>query len=77
MRSTLAAVAVAVALAALSVQAQEELDLSELQSFIDTKPGDPAALKQLVDRTLPLDQARDGFAALIDGDIFGKVVFTL
>jgi NADPH:quinone reductase-like Zn-dependent oxidoreductase len=30
-----------------------------------------------IDRTLPLSQAADGFAAMIAGDLFGKVVFTL
>jgi NADPH:quinone reductase-like Zn-dependent oxidoreductase len=30
-----------------------------------------------IDRTLPLTQAADGFAAMIAGDLFGKVVFTL
>jgi NADPH:quinone reductase-like Zn-dependent oxidoreductase len=30
-----------------------------------------------IDRTLPLDQARDGIAAMISGEIFGKIVFTL
>ncbi len=29
-----------------------------------------------IDRTLPLSQAADGFAAMIDGDLFGKVIFT-
>jgi NADPH:quinone reductase-like Zn-dependent oxidoreductase len=29
-----------------------------------------------IDRTLPLEQAKDGFAAMIAGDLFGKVVFT-
>ncbi|MFC6878617.1 MULTISPECIES: zinc-binding dehydrogenase [Actinomadura] len=29
-----------------------------------------------VDRTLPLARARDGFAAMADGDLFGKIVFT-
>lgn len=29
-----------------------------------------------IDRTLPLAQAADGFAAMIAGDLFGKVVFT-
>jgi NADPH:quinone reductase-like Zn-dependent oxidoreductase len=33
--------------------------------------------KPQVDRTLPLAQARDGFAAMIDGDLFGKIVFTV
>src|SRR5580704_14190790 len=31
--------------------------------------------RPLIDRVLPLDQARDGFAAMIAGDLFGKVVF--
>lgn len=30
-----------------------------------------------IDRTLPLPQAADGFAAMIAGDLFGKVVFTV
>lgn len=34
-------------------------------------------VRPVIDRTLPLAQARDGFAAMIDGDLFGKVVFTL
>jgi NADPH:quinone reductase-like Zn-dependent oxidoreductase len=34
-------------------------------------------VRPLIDRTLPLAQARDGFAAMIGGDLFGKVVFTL
>ncbi|WP_219466381.1 zinc-binding dehydrogenase [Nonomuraea rhizosphaerae] len=33
-------------------------------------------LRPVIDRTLPLTQARDGFAALAEGEIFGKVVFT-
>jgi NADPH:quinone reductase-like Zn-dependent oxidoreductase len=33
--------------------------------------------RPLIDRTMPLDQARDGFGALISGEVFGKVVFTL
>ena len=30
-----------------------------------------------IDRTLPLTKAADGFAAMISGDVFGKVVFTV
>jgi NADPH:quinone reductase-like Zn-dependent oxidoreductase len=30
-----------------------------------------------IDRALPLRDAADGFAAMIDGDLFGKVVFTV
>ena len=33
--------------------------------------------RPLVDRTLPLAQAADGFAAMIAGELFGKVVFTV
>ncbi|MFS2293399.1 MAG: zinc-binding dehydrogenase [Actinomadura sp.] len=29
-----------------------------------------------IDRTLPLSRAREGFAAMRDGDLFGKIVFT-
>ncbi len=34
-------------------------------------------VRPLIDRTLPLAQAREGFAAMIAGELFGKVVFTL
>ncbi|RAY13437.1 Zn-dependent oxidoreductase [Actinomadura craniellae] len=34
-------------------------------------------VRPLIDRTLPLAQARDGFAAMAQGDLFGKIVFTL
>ncbi len=34
-------------------------------------------VRPLIDRTLPLEQAQAGFAALISGDVFGKVVFTV
>ena len=33
-------------------------------------------VRPLIDRTLPLGQARDGLAAMISGDLFGKVVLT-
>ena len=33
-------------------------------------------LRPVIDRTMPLSDARDGFAALAEGDIFGKIVFT-
>jgi NADPH:quinone reductase-like Zn-dependent oxidoreductase len=32
--------------------------------------------RPVIDRTLPLAEARDGFAAMIDGNLFGKIVFT-
>src|ERR1022692_4432363 len=34
-------------------------------------------VRPLIDRTMPISEARDGFAAMISGDLFGKVVFTL
>jgi len=34
-------------------------------------------VRPLIDRILPLRQARDGLAAMIAGELFGKVVFTL
>jgi NADPH:quinone reductase-like Zn-dependent oxidoreductase len=34
-------------------------------------------VRPVIDRTLPLTDARDGIAAMITGDLFGKVVFTL
>jgi len=34
-------------------------------------------VRPLIDRVLPLADARAGFAAMISGDLFGKVVFTL
>jgi NADPH:quinone reductase-like Zn-dependent oxidoreductase len=34
-------------------------------------------VRPLIDRTMPLAQARDGFAAMISGEVFGKIVFTL
>jgi NADPH:quinone reductase-like Zn-dependent oxidoreductase len=33
-------------------------------------------VRPLIDRTLPLAEAKDGFAAMIAGDLFGKAVFT-
>ncbi|HUD35804.1 MAG TPA: zinc-binding dehydrogenase [Streptosporangiaceae bacterium] len=38
---------------------------------------DQTGLRPRIDRTLPLADAAEGFAAMIDGDLFGKVVFTL
>ena len=37
---------------------------------------DASGARPLIDRTLPMDQARDGFAAMAEGDVFGKIVFT-
>jgi NADPH:quinone reductase-like Zn-dependent oxidoreductase len=37
---------------------------------------DVSGVRPVIDRVLPLEQATDGFAAMADGDLFGKVVFT-
>jgi NADPH:quinone reductase-like Zn-dependent oxidoreductase len=37
---------------------------------------DASGARPLVDRVLPMEQAADGFAAMADGDVFGKIVFT-
>ena len=37
---------------------------------------DATGTKPLIDRTLPMTDAADGFAAMAGGDVFGKVVFT-
>ncbi|MQA25406.1 MAG: zinc-binding dehydrogenase [Micromonosporaceae bacterium] len=47
-------------------------ELGELASFLDV-----TGVRPLIDRVLPLDQARDGFAAMARGEVFGKVIFTL
>ena len=47
---------------------------SELASLVSLL--DASGARPLIDRTLPMDQARDGFAAMAQGDVFGKIVFT-
>ncbi|GAB3266429.1 zinc-binding dehydrogenase [Alteromonas gracilis] len=37
---------------------------------------DAAGTKPLIDRVLPMEQAAEGFAAMAQGDVFGKIVFT-
>jgi NADPH:quinone reductase-like Zn-dependent oxidoreductase len=34
-------------------------------------------VRPTIDRVLPLSEAREGFAAMAAGDMFGKVVFTV
>jgi NADPH:quinone reductase-like Zn-dependent oxidoreductase len=48
---------------------QELAGLTDFMATTDTKP--------LIDRVLPLEQAADGFTAMVQGDVFGKIVFTL
>ena len=44
-------------------------ELASLVSMLEA-----TGTRPLVDRTLPMEQARDGFAAMAGGDMFGKVV---
>ncbi len=46
----------------------------ELASLVNML--DATGTRPLIDRTLPMEQARDGFAAMEQGDVFGKIVFT-
>jgi len=46
-------------------------ELGQLVSFLDA-----TGTRPLIDRTLPMAEAREGFAAMNDGDVFGKIVFT-
>ena len=46
-------------------------ELRELVSLLDL-----SGVRPPIDRVLGLDEAREGFAAMIDGDVFGKIVFT-
>jgi NADPH:quinone reductase-like Zn-dependent oxidoreductase len=45
--------------------------LVRLTRFLDV-----TGVRPRIDRVLPLGQARDGFAALAGGEMFGKIVFT-
>jgi NADPH:quinone reductase-like Zn-dependent oxidoreductase len=47
-------------------------ELERLAIFLEQ-----TGVRPKIDRIMPLDQARDGFAAMIAGDLFGKVVFTV
>jgi NADPH:quinone reductase-like Zn-dependent oxidoreductase len=46
----------------------------ELASLVELL--DVSGVRPVIDRVLPMEQARDGFAAMDQGDLFGKVVFT-
>jgi D-arabinose 1-dehydrogenase-like Zn-dependent alcohol dehydrogenase len=37
---------------------------------------DASGVRPLVDRVMPMEKAADGFAAMAEGDVFGKIVFT-
>lgn len=46
-------------------------ELAGLVSMLDA-----TGTRPLIDRTLPMTDARDGFAAMLEGEQFGKIVFT-
>jgi NADPH:quinone reductase-like Zn-dependent oxidoreductase len=46
-------------------------ELASLVSMLDA-----TGVRPVIDRTLPMEQAREGFAAMASGELFGKVVFT-
>jgi NADPH:quinone reductase-like Zn-dependent oxidoreductase len=46
-------------------------ELQQLARLCET-----SGIRPQIDRVLPLSEAREGFAALADGDVFGKIVFT-
>jgi NADPH:quinone reductase-like Zn-dependent oxidoreductase len=46
--------------------------LARLLTFLEQ-----TGVRPVIDRVLPLTEARDGFAAMIDGEVFGKIVFTV
>ncbi len=46
-------------------------ELERLVEFLDV-----TGVRPLIDRTLPMEQARDGFAAMLAGDVYGKIVLT-
>ncbi|MCX6400099.1 MAG: zinc-binding dehydrogenase [Propionibacteriales bacterium] len=37
---------------------------------------DATGLRPVIDRVLPMTEARDGFTAMASGDVFGKIIFT-
>jgi NADPH:quinone reductase-like Zn-dependent oxidoreductase len=47
---------------------------SELASLVNLL--DVSGVRPVIDRVLPMDEAREGFAAMAEGDMFGKIVFT-
>ncbi|WP_395692553.1 zinc-binding dehydrogenase [Nocardioides sp.] len=47
---------------------------SELASLVTML--DATGVRPLIDRVLPMTEARDGFAAMLEGEQFGKIVFT-
>ena len=46
-------------------------ELASLANLLDV-----SGVRPVIDRVLPMTEARDGFAAMAKGDVFGKIVFT-
>jgi NADPH:quinone reductase-like Zn-dependent oxidoreductase len=46
-------------------------ELAQLARLLET-----TGIRPQIDRVLPLSEAREGFAAMDAGDVFGKIVFT-
>jgi NADPH:quinone reductase-like Zn-dependent oxidoreductase len=46
-------------------------ELAALMRFLDS-----TGTRPLIDRTIAFEDARDGFAAMAQGEVFGKIVFT-
>ncbi|HEX5089084.1 MAG TPA: zinc-binding dehydrogenase [Nocardioides sp.] len=46
-------------------------ELAALMRFLDS-----TGTRPLIDRTIPFEDAREGFAAMAEGEVFGKIVFT-
>ncbi len=46
-------------------------ELASLVAMLDATGARP-----LIDRALPMTEAREGFAAMLEGEQFGKIVFT-
>ena len=46
-------------------------ELASLMTMMDA-----TGVRPVIDRTLPMDQARDALGAMADGDVFGKIVLT-
>ncbi len=59
----------------LRVQGSTMGTRAEFQSLLDLL--DVSGTRPLVDRALPLARAREGFEAMLEGDVFGKIVFTV
>jgi NADPH:quinone reductase-like Zn-dependent oxidoreductase len=46
-------------------------ELASLANLLDV-----SGVRPVIDQVLPMSEARDGFAAMAAGDVFGKIVFT-